>query len=286
MIILKNIYRKIIQESWNIGFVDTSIDDLLVGKSIQIEWMKHSYEDRWFADPFVVNVTDADIVLFVEEFCLREAKGRIAALTVDKATKVLKDRITVVEKSDHLSFPQPVCIDDNVYVMPEHIGSQRLGIYDMEGEYIKTFVDKTLTDAVYTDLFDTPRIFSTSMPYPSGKILEIYRLDAERRFCLEDTVIFGDRTARNGGNFFVHQGEVYRPAQICNRLYGEGLCIQRVTYQGGRFIFDDVRRLRPPKGIIGLHTMNMMGDVKVVDGHWIRNNRLSRILFEWRNSEK
>lgn len=56
MIILKNIYRKIIQESWNIGFVDTSIDDLLVGKSIQIEWMKHSYEDRWFADPFVVNV--------------------------------------------------------------------------------------------------------------------------------------------------------------------------------------------------------------------------------------
>ena len=36
---------------YNIGFVDGSLESVLKGDPIKVYWMKHSYKDRWFADP-------------------------------------------------------------------------------------------------------------------------------------------------------------------------------------------------------------------------------------------
>ena len=69
------------------------------------------------------------------------------------------------------------------------------------------------------------------------------------------TYVFGECIARNAGDFFECGGKVYRPAQECNRWYGNALSIQQ--YENGEF--KEVRRI--PR----LHTLNSYQGVTVVD---------------------
>lgn len=47
-----------IKEEYNIGFVDNTYEDIISGKPLSVKWMAHSYKDSWFADPFILDVTD------------------------------------------------------------------------------------------------------------------------------------------------------------------------------------------------------------------------------------
>jgi hypothetical protein len=53
---------------YNIGFVDGSLESIIAGEPMKVNWMKHSYKDRWFADPFILDVTDDEIIVLVEEW--------------------------------------------------------------------------------------------------------------------------------------------------------------------------------------------------------------------------
>ena len=43
---------------YNIGFIDGDIDSIIKGEPIKVNWLKHSYKDRWFAGvtPYYVAV--------------------------------------------------------------------------------------------------------------------------------------------------------------------------------------------------------------------------------------
>ena len=41
---------------------------------------------------------------------------------------------------------------------------------------------------------------------------------------------FPEFIARNAGSLFRFEGQLYRPAQICNRHYGEGVLLQPLNY--------------------------------------------------------
>ena len=69
------------------------------------------------------------------------------------------------------------------------------------------------------------------------------------------TYVFGECIARNAGDFFECGGKVYRPAQECNRWYGNALSIQ--LYENGEF--KEIRRI--PR----MHTLNSYQGVTVVD---------------------
>ena len=80
---LNKIKRNLLNISWNIGFLN--IDKDFVNKSTwDIRWMKHNYKDRWFADPFILKVTNDEIIVLVEEFYDPIHRGRISKLTIDK----------------------------------------------------------------------------------------------------------------------------------------------------------------------------------------------------------
>ncbi len=71
----------------------------------------------------------------------------------------------------------------------------------------------------------------------------------------DDEYLFDECIARNAGDFFVCNGKIYRPAQECNRWYGNALSLQ--LYENNEF--QEIRR------IPGLHTMNTHQGVTVVD---------------------
>ena len=64
---IKKFIYKLIGTTWSVGIVENSIEGLMKGEKMVFHLVKHSYTDRWFADPFVLDVTDDSISLLVEE---------------------------------------------------------------------------------------------------------------------------------------------------------------------------------------------------------------------------
>ena len=105
---------------YNIGFVDEPLRSVIDGVPIHIHWLKHSYTDRWFADPFILDFNDEEIIVLVEEWYDPILRGRISRLVVDRKTYELKSLKVVLDEGTHLSFPAIERVGRDVYIHPEN----------------------------------------------------------------------------------------------------------------------------------------------------------------------
>src|SRR5574344_1914204 len=80
---IKDIVKSLSDERWNIGFISNDLNSIMLGEPIKVNWLKHYYKDSWFADPFILDVTDEEIIVLVEEWYKPIKRGRISKLTID-----------------------------------------------------------------------------------------------------------------------------------------------------------------------------------------------------------
>lgn len=259
-------------DEWNIGLVQQEIGEVLRDGLRQVAWMKHDYRDRWFADPFLLSVTQGEVVLLAEEFRKDKQRGCISKLTIDKRTMELIERRVILEEGMvHFSFPYMVRKEGKVLILPEKgkTGEWDAYLYDEEKECCRKMAcwcERPLADAV---LIDDETMMATELPEPDGKVLNIYERK-EGRFEKAYTVTFAENIARNGGSLFEVEGALYRPAQVSEKRYGEGVSIQRMDKVGGQWTFEEVRRLYPQDKRYnkGMHTFQVwpQENLIVVDG--------------------
>ena len=115
---------------YNIGFIDGDLKDIIEGiQPIKVNWLNHPYKDRWFADPFILDVTDNEIWVLVEEWYDPIQRGRISKLIIDKQTYKLKDILVLLELDSHLSFPAIRRAQYGIYVYPENSVTGKLTEY-------------------------------------------------------------------------------------------------------------------------------------------------------------
>jgi len=82
---------------------------------------------------------------------------------------------------------------------------------------------------------------------------------------------------RSAGSLFEVDGVLYRPAQNCKKSYGESITINRVTdltettFSEDSFMTIRIDSAQPSNcGVHSIHTLNILGDLIVVDGEqWI-----------------
>ncbi|MAB95069.1 MAG: hypothetical protein CMC98_03075, partial [Flavobacteriales bacterium] len=117
---LKFIYEELTMSKWNIGFTGNSPDLILTSKKPRIKYLKHDYKNKWFADPFILNMTENEIDLLVEEYDNKIKKGRIAKLVISRNNLRLISMKIVLDLESHLSFPAIYRVDNEVYVCPEN----------------------------------------------------------------------------------------------------------------------------------------------------------------------
>jgi hypothetical protein len=270
----KSFFKKYIRTCWNIGFVDfNNPTEVLQKDNLNIHWMEHKYKDRWFADPFILKVTEQDIVLLVEEFYYPIKRGRIARLTVDKQSLALKTSEVVLELDTHLSFPAIFRQGEDIYIYPESSKTGKLVLYkynetNNKAVFISVLNNEPLTDAIITTMFGKPYLFSTKHPYQNKNSLNIYSSQEWNGiYELEQIVYFEDNTARSAGNLFQINNKWIRPAQNCNGGYGKGLVWQEITFSSGKFSFNELKRFysNSEEWGLGLHTFNILGNIAVVD---------------------
>lgn len=284
-----NIKDFLIADRYNIGFVENSLEGIINGEAIKVNWLQHNYKDRWFADPFILDVTDNHYIVLVEEWYDPIERGRISKLVVDRHDFTLKDIKTILELDSHLSFPFIQRTKDAIYIIPENSATGRLTRYKYnpatdEVSFDSIICNDKLTDSVPFEYNGKELMFSTKLPDANGKELGIYQKEDDGPYTHYDSYHFTDNLSRMAGDLFTCNGKLYRPAQVCIESYGDAVSLQEINYDNGRFIFKELRRIYSPspKYDLGFHTFNVYNKHIVVDGLGFRRTTISHLFkFIW-----
>lgn len=268
---------------WNIGFARQKVGDVLNGKPLHIEWLRHGYSDRWFADPFMLAEDASSWYVLVEEMTDSIGRGVITLLTVDKQTVELVSRKVVIQEDCHFSFPYIYNKGVGRYVMPEKGWSGSLDLYaynadDHSCHKVETQAGLSVSDAI---LVDSDTMLATQTTAPNGNRLTVF-CRGNDGWAPQYDITFADNIARNAGALFIAGNDRYRPAQVCNNSYGEGISIQRLTSNGAHITLEEVRRIMPSDEVYshGLHTFNVWSDnLIVVDGLKYNSRRMPGRLW-------
>lgn len=274
------------ETKYNIGFIQESLQDVIDGAPIHVNWLKHSYKDRWFADPFILDTTNDEIIVLVEEWVDITQRGRISKLVIDKKTYELKNQKVMIDLDTHLSFPAIERIGKDVFIHPENsitgeLNNYRYNKYSDTFEKCDVLRKLPLTDSAITDFFGNRLLFSTKLPDANGKELGIYTYDKNAgMFVIKDYYHFDENISRMAGNFFTLKGKVYRPAQVCIKSYGDAVSLQEVTCHQGKWSFKEIRRIYSPNYDLdlGFHTFNVYENFIAIDAIGYRRAKLCHVL--------
>jgi len=287
----KKWFHKICQSVWTIGFVETRIGDILDGSPLQIRWVDIP-KDCWYADPFILNVTEEEIELLVEEWSYELERGIISKVVVDRKTNRIVRTKHLLQLDTHLSFPAIYRSEEKIYVCPENSQSGGLHLYQYNPSeesltYLRCICQLPLTDAVITDIDGDRSLFSTLSESANGNILHVFRRNpATKQYAPTATLSFDENIARNAGHFFEYEGVKYRPAQVCNSAYGQAISLQTVNKEDDSIVFKEVRRLYSTHNsmVNGMHTFNIHQGVIVVDAWGWKAPFLRRLFVDdWGN---
>lgn len=277
-----NLIKKLGAKYWELGFIQDGLDSVMGDKTIHVEWIK-SPKDSWYADPFILEVTDDEIQVFVEEMLEKENKGVISLLKIDRHNWETRSKKIVLELPTHISFPCILRENGKIYIYPENACGGRLDMYEYDPitettNYFKTICDDEVWDSCITDRFGEKMVFTAAH---DDTILDIYKWDeVSARFLPWKQVHSDNKNSRMGGQLFEYKGDVYYPAQDCNRNYGSAIQIKKINYSDGVFSFETVKRITSthPKMELGLHTLNEYKGIVVIDVYGYRYPIVGKVI--------
>lgn len=260
---------------YNIGFFDFS-EQVLLG-NVSIHWMKHCYQDRFFADPFILDISKDEIYVLVEELFYKDWRGRITLLTVDRDTYLLKQRKVLLDLDTHLSFPFIYRTDMGIYVIPENSASGVLNAYQFDENNEKlvwksTLVEQPVIDPIIIQRDNQYLLFGSLPGKKEHENLFVWQsldlLKGYKRVVQKPLIVDRPDCARRGGDFFTFNNVLYSAVQSCVYSYGEALRLCRVNKISSTDLDEEeVAVLYPDQSYPnGLHTFNCYKGMCVVDG--------------------
>lgn len=284
--LIKKVLNRYVYQDWNIAIAD-------IGENltpVNIKWMKHRYKDRWFADPFIVNETQDAYIVLAEECLHGTGRGRIARLTLAKRDCSLLKNEPILDLPTHLSFPNPIEVDNQMYIYPENASAGNTKYYEY-GEKLNfggVLSECGLADPVIIKGGDQYYLLATQGADCNGNRLTVWRsenpLGGYKKF---QEIVFSDNIARRAGNVFSYKGYLISPAQICNNDYGEGVSFQKIEIKEDGVHTEEIKRIYPPTKEYpeGFHTYNVHGDKVAIDGYRYGSPLLHKLYFKIRKSK-
>lgn len=284
--------------TWNIGFVERNIEDIILSKDneVKVNWVKHNYKNRFFADPFILSVDYKFIRVLVEDYPYYNKKGIISLLTIDRNTYKLLDRKEILKQPFHMSYPFIQRNDDGSvkWVAPEASMSGKLFRYSINNEtnmlenqqvlFSEPLLDSTIIR--YNGLY---WLFCTKRGINSNSHLYIYYSKSSEgpwNSHKNNPVVENYSMARPAGYIIKANDSLYRVIQKCNNYYGESIMVSKINVLNElEFQESFVKEIRASKDIYSkcFHTINGFGNLCVVDGVKVDYRPFRRLLFEFIN---
>ena len=288
-----NIIDRISYHTWNIGFVERSVEDVVTSNDteLQVHWVKHNYKDRFFADPFILSVDKKEIRVLVEDFPYYDKVGMISLLVVNRKTYELKERKVVLKQPFHMSYPFIQRKENGEFwVAPEASISSNLHRYTMNPdtsmlENQEVLLAEPLLDSTIIEHDGKYWLFCTKRGQESNKSLFIYYSDkpegpwtAHNR----NPVVQNAAMARPAGYMVKVDGEIYRVIQKCDHHYGEAINVSKVdVLNESEYKETFIKELNTKdQSVWSFHTINGYGNLSVVDGVFIHFYPFRRLIYE------
>lgn len=303
MNIFKLLRKYISEQAYYVGFLlpnEMKLSETERFKSIH--WLNlNGYKNGWFADPFILSVSNHNVELFVEEWEYSKEKGRICLLDVKRENdNFILEKITpILELDTHLSFPITIEYDGKLFVYPENYESGKLSIYEYDNKERKLTNPIVIIDC---PLLDTQIIkkgntyYAFGVEFVSGeqkdtKVLQVYSSGClHTPFKHVKTYTNELCEERGAGNIFEKDGILYRPVQCCEGDYGKAVIIKKLTLeQNGIISQQEIDRISPihsKKYGKGLHTFNFKDELYVIDGKDYRYRTIARLVRRILNNFK
>jgi asparagine synthase (glutamine-hydrolysing) len=242
---------------------------------LSFRWI-NSPPDRHWADPALVEV-DGQMWLFFEEVIDPSRVGHICCgrLSADGA---LVDVRPVLQQPHHLSFPQIICADGEVFMLPEGAQGGGVDLYRAARFPDEWVLEKRLLDfrCVDSSIFQSRGSWwmTTSPQVVPGHAPITWLLSAERirgpwRFQPGGVVASDVRTARGAGSVFADDGRLIRASQDCSISYGHALILNEII-SFGEGPYRERTICRVDAGWLpqleGVHSYSRAGDWEAIDG--------------------
>lgn len=238
---LYNVYKLATSNRYTVGFAEFSEDLVKEGFVPDVHWIKDDYKDGWFADPFILRVTENEIVLFVEDFVYKLNRGIISQLTINRKDYSIKEVKPIIKTGYHLSFPAYYRKNGKIYIYPEQGARGATYLYEYDEDTCKAKELKIINpnDTADTTIWEMPDgkkvLTCTTAPDYNGNVFDIYPFFESNCPSLLKPVkqiTLSTKTARNAGLVFKIGNKQYRPAQYCENDYGECTEIQEMVVNG------------------------------------------------------
>lgn len=286
-----------LRDRWTIGFIESDIKALIEERNMspKIHWLKHNYTDRFWADPFILDIEeDGSIRVLVEEMIWTKAKGTIVELLVSPDYRLI-DRWELLEEDVHLSYPFIERKEGRVFVYPEGSRSGKLTKYELCNHRllkVATELSLPVCDATKIVLDDKEWWFATL--YGEGQDRDLYAFyrkygsDEDYTAHPKNPIVSDITHARPAGALVESNGKYYRCSQDSSRTYGGALSITEVdicdvfSYRENLLfqLLPDVKGECPN----GIHTINGYKSLTVVDGiRAVRFAPITKIVFIVKN---
>ena len=288
--VFRNYFKRIIySQNWNIGFTTDTPFEVAHNKGLsKIKWLKHSYSDRWFADPFIVKETHSEIVVFAEELEIERPKGRLVELHIDRTNFRLQNRFVLLELDTHLSFPAFFIKDGLLYVYPENgeSGSLKLYLYDEHTHslsFVKELIQEALSDAIIVQYNSGYYLFATQSDSSQNGTLLYYSDSIDGHYmCINNKnnpFEKGINKSRSAGNIFLVDNCLFRPVQDCTIRYGHSINIMKLNIS--MRTEEEYLKIKPQslRYNLGMHTINFGTSFCVVDGYGYLYSILGRLYY-------
>lgn len=255
---------------WQLGF--TIFDEKIVTgeKHLNVKFVKGTPRKKWYADPFILQLTERTIEVLVEEFTYSIGRGRIARLSIDRKTLKLLSETLILDLPTHLSFPAIYRENNNIYIYPENSASGCNTMY--EYDIIKNSLKKRLvtvtepvTDAVIFNINADRYMLATAIPEDNSNHLLIFKDKGHFHFEKYQDYYFDRKVARNAGDVLSINGSNYKVSQDCNKNYGGGVIFHKIDFKENGFTFQEVSEIHHFPGTFALHTFNEYDGICVID---------------------
>ncbi len=260
------------QAVWNVGVVPRPIHSFLDDPSLRdVRWLQPPTD--FFADPFGAWF-DERLVVYGEAVDLADGTGRLAWMHAEGGP--LNE---VLQAPYHQSYPYILHDGDRRYVIPERRWGREVALYELgdgPGELMRVATLLSGRGAADTTVFrhqDRWWMWFTDLDLAPSFDLHAYWAEELTGPWTPHALVPLKRdmaSARCAGTPFVHQGQLYRPAQDCSQGYGGAVVIHRVDeLTPTSFRETPVQRIEPdPDGPWpeGVHTLSAAGPVTLVDG--------------------
>lgn len=251
-------------------FEDASISSLSTFKWLECE------PGRLRADP-VIFLHDGEYWLFFEELA---APGSVGCISCGRLLEdgTLVDERVVLRRPYHVSFPQIVQSDGEIFMMPEAAQAGGIDLYRMRRFPNEWNLEARLVNVRCVDstvfqtaegwwMITSPQVAPGHAPI--SWLLRSDRLTGPWRFPRGGTVANHAGVARGGGAVFNWNGRLIRPSQDCSTAYGRALLFNEiVSLEESRYQERTICRVDASwkSKLAAVHSYSLSADWEAIDG--------------------